>query len=258
MEERTSTRFMILFCAVLAGAIIGLLVLHAVLTGDETEVAQEAQIVAEEDLEEPAAVAATEKSTTAPLSAYQVLLNENADFFAWLTIPGTDVDYPVMYTPDEPEKYLHLDFYGNENTEGLPFIDARCSVSPDSDNLIVYGHNRGNGTMFDSLPAYEDADYFAEHPYIRLNLPGEERVYEIFAAFYDRVYEQGEETFKFYNFIDAESEVEYAYAIGQFKGKTAYETGVVPEYGDHLLTLVTCTDQAGNGRFVVLARKASL
>ena len=58
---------------------------------------------------------------------------------------------------------------------------------------------------------------------------------------------------KFYNFIDAADEAEYNNAVAQFKKKSLYDTGVTPQYGQQLITLVTCTYQVDNGRFVVVA-----
>ncbi len=67
--------------------------------------------------------------------------------------------YPVMYTPEDPEKYLHKDINGVESDEGLPFIDTRCNIDPDSDNIIIYGHNMKDGSMFASIIDYQDKSY---------------------------------------------------------------------------------------------------
>ncbi len=80
------------------------------------------------------------------------LTEENPDCVGWLSIDGTAVDYPVMHTPDEPQRYLRLDFYGSYSASGVPFLDGRCSLG--SSNRIIYGHNMKNGTMFSSLKGY--------------------------------------------------------------------------------------------------------
>ena len=73
----------------------------------------------------------------------------NNDCFGWLSISGTNINYPVMHTPNNPQEYLHKNFYGEYSQNGVPFLDSRCAE--DSSNLIVYGHNMNNGTMFADL-----------------------------------------------------------------------------------------------------------
>lgn len=184
-----------------------------------------------------------------------LLCEENSDLFGWLTIAGTKIDYPVMYTPEEPEKYLHLNFEEVYSLGGLPFIDAGCSVNPESDNLLIYGHNMQVGTMFHSLLNYEMKNYWESHPIISLKTLYEEREYEVVAAFYDRVYYTYEDCFKFYQFIDAEDQQDFDEAIAIFKDKSLYDTGISASYGDHLITLITCAYHVDNGRFVVVARE---
>lgn len=187
------------------------------------------------------------------LEKYRSLYQENPDLAGWIKIEGTVIDYPVMYTPGDPEKYLHLDFYGNYSYAGIPFIDANCSM--DSDNLLIYGHNMTNGTMFRSITRYEQKNYWLEHPTIVFDTLYEEQEYEVLAAFYDRVYYQNEDVFKFYRFIDAEDEEVFDHAVNILKSKSIYDTGVTASYGDQLITLVTCTYHVENGRFVLVARK---
>ena len=89
------------------------------------------------------------------------LIAENADCIGWLSIDGTNISYPVMYTPSEPQKYLRRNFYGKYSQSGVPFIDGRCSLQ--STNLIIYGHNMKNGTMFADLKKYVDKDFLSAH-----------------------------------------------------------------------------------------------
>lgn len=200
------------------------------------------------------------ESTEAPkereyLPALQEKREENEDTVGWLTIEGTKIDYPVMYTPQDPEKYLHLGFDQKYSFAGLPFIDANCSLDPESDNLIIYAHNMLDGSMFRSLMKYEQKSYWQQHPTVKLDLWDEEREYEVLAAFRDRVYYKTENCFKFYKFIDAESEDSYLEAIDYYKTHGCYDTGVTAQPGDRLLTLVTCAYHTDNGRFVVVARE---
>ena len=190
------------------------------------------------------------------LEQYAKDAEKNPDMFGWLQIEGTKIDYPVMHTPDDPEKYLYKSFNGIPSASGSLFMDAKCSA--DSDNLIIYGHNIKNGTMFNSILKYESIDYFNEHPVIRFDTIYEEQEFEVMAAFYDRVYYKSEtDVFKFYQFIDAEDQADFDSAVQTLKDKSIYDTGITAEYGDQLIMLVTCAYHTDNGRFVVVARKTA-
>lgn len=204
----------------------------------------------------------TQPETTAPAETEPVILEnlrelyeQNSDLAGWLRIDDTVVDYPVMYTPENDEKYLRADFEGNYATAGCLFIKGTCSLEPESDNLIIYGHNMRNGSMFHTLLNYKNKSYWEEHPTIMFSTLYEEREYEVLAAFYDRVYYSYEDVFKFYKFVDAEDEADFNNAIANYEKKAIYDTGVNAEYGDRLLTLITCSYHTKNGRFVVVARQ---
>lgn len=96
----------------------------------------------------------------------QALITENADCIGWLSIDGTSISYPVMYTPSEPQKYLRRSFYGQYSQSGVPFLDGRCSTV--GGNLIIYGHNMKNGTMFSDLKKYLNTDFLNSHRTVRL------------------------------------------------------------------------------------------
>lgn len=96
----------------------------------------------------------------------QALITENADCIGWLSIDGTSISYPVMYTPSEPQKYLRRSFYGQYSQSGVPFLDGRCDIQ--STNLIIYGHNMKNGTMFSDLKKYLNTDFLNSHRTVRL------------------------------------------------------------------------------------------
>ena len=91
----------------------------------------------------------------------QALITENADCIGWLSIDGTNISYPIMHTPSDPQKYLRRNFYGEYSQSGVPFLDGRCDFQ--STNLIIYGHNMKNGTMFSDLKRYVDRDFLNAH-----------------------------------------------------------------------------------------------
>ncbi len=108
---------------------------------------------------EPTEQSATEHNIPA-------LIAENADCIGWLSIDGTSISYPVMYTPSEPQKYLRRSFYGKYSQSGVPFLDGQCSTN--GGNLIIYGHNMKNGTMFSDLKKYLNTDFLNSHRTVRL------------------------------------------------------------------------------------------
>ena len=91
----------------------------------------------------------------------QALIAENSDCIGWLSIDGTSISYPVMYTPSESQKYLRRSFYGQYSQSGVPFLDGRCSTV--GGNLIIYGHNMKNGTMFSDLKKYVNREFLNAH-----------------------------------------------------------------------------------------------
>lgn len=145
----------------------------------------------------------------------------NADCIGWLCIPGTAVDYPVMHTPENPQKYQRRNFYGEYSQSGVPFLDGRCSL--DCDNLIIYGHNMKNGTMFSDLKRYADQSFRSEHPIIELVTAGGKQIYTVSDI---RITDTSD---KWYSEINPKS--------GRF------------------LTLSTCYGNSKNGRLLVIAKE---
>ena len=197
-----------------------------------------------------------EASAPVVLEQYDELSRQNADLIGWIKIDGTKIDYPVMYTGDD--FYLHHSFNKASSKSGLPFIDKRCAVEPFGTNTIIYSHNMKNDSMFSGLLKYKSSDYYAEHPIIRFDTLYEEQEYEIVAAFESEVYRKGVTVFKHYNFLNADNQANFDDYIARIKEHSLYDTGIHPEYGDALITLMTCSYHTENGRFVVVARKTDI
>ena len=88
------------------------------------------------------------------------LIAANTDCIGWLSIDGTNISYPIMHTPHDPQKYLRRNFYGKYSQSGVPFLDGRCDIQ--STNMII-GHNMRNGTMFSELKKYVNRDFLNAH-----------------------------------------------------------------------------------------------
>jgi len=184
-------------------------------------------------------------------SPYEVLAQENSDLAGWLSIEGTAVDYPVMWTPSDPEYYLRRAFDKSRTVSGSLFIGADCA--PGNAHVIIYGHNMRDGTMFGSLSGYAEEDYAAAHPVIRFDTLTQNGEYRVLAAFYSHAYTPGEEGFRYYQYTDLSQPEEFESYVRQARESALYDTGTRAEYGDRLLTLSTCSYHRENGAFVVVA-----
>lgn len=96
----------------------------------------------------------------------------NPDIVAWIRIPGTGIDLPVALPPDDdPAFYLTHDAYKRWNPCGCPYVDASCEGGIDARNVVIYGHNMGDDSMFGSLVSYLDPAWAQQHPVIELVAP---------------------------------------------------------------------------------------
>lgn len=171
----------------------------------------------------------------------------NEDFVGWLCIPETDINYPVMHTPNDPEKYLRRNFQGEYSESGVPFLDFRCSL--DSGNLIIYGHNMMNGTMFAALQGYVQEDFCKAHPIVEFQTADGCAKYRVFAVAWVKSNDD------WYKAIDLSSAEDFNSAVDKVMSKALFTINSAPEYGVQILTLSTCYDSAHNGRLLVLAAK---
>lgn len=190
------------------------------------------------------------------LAKYQTVYAMNHDLFGWLSIDDTTFNYPVMHTPEEEEYYLRRGYNHKSSRSGVPFLDGDCVT--DCGNYLIYGHNMNNGTMFAQLLPYEKESFWKEHPVISFDTLFQESDYEVISAFYSRVFYQHEtNVFRYYNYHDLTDPEVFQEYVDQVKAMSLYDTGVEAEYGDQLITLITCSYGQENERFVVVARKQS-
>lgn len=186
---------------------------------------------------------------------YASLYRKNHDFIGWLSIEDTNIDYPVMQTPDDEEYYIHRDFYGDYSSAGTLFVDSSSNVQKPSDNILIYGHNMKTGKMFHDLLKYESEDFYKNHKYVQFNTIYGNATYEVIAAFRTNILSPEEEGFRYYQFFDAASEADFMQFVSGCKAMTSYNIDTSAQYGDSLITLSTCAYHTENGRFVVVAKK---
>lgn len=165
---------------------------------------------------------------------------------AWLEIPGTDIDYPVMQKPGNPEYYLRRNFKGEYSYSGTPFLDAGCSVST-SQNLIIYGHNMKDGTMFSDLMKFKDLNYCMEHQDIKLTVGGITNEYKLYAIC---VVDSSD---GWYTFKGQVSEDNFTELISHIKNTSSYISNTQQAvYGDNFITLSTCDYSTQDTRLILI------
>ena len=152
-----------------------------------------------------------------------------------------------MHTPENPQKYLRRSFYGEYSQSGVPFLDRRCGLN--SDNLIIYGHNMKNGTMFSSLRNYTDPAFCAAHSVIEFQTADGAEPYTVFTV------AAVQKTDDWYGFIHAADSTDFTEQAAAIMQKSLYDTGVTPVYGQQIITLSTCYGSGKNGRLIVAAVK---
>lgn len=186
------------------------------------------------------------------LLEYKSLYEINRDMVGWIQIEGTAIDYPVVQTPDSPNFYLRRNFYKEKATCGTIYVREACDVNLPSDNVTVYGHNMRNGTMFADLHKYKQKSFWEKHRYVNFDTLYEYRTYEVFAIF--KTMADSTKGFTYHIYDTFETEKAFNEYVSTCKNMGLYDTGVMPDYGNKLLTLSTCDKTIDDGRLVVVCR----
>lgn len=192
---------------------------------------------------------------TVPLSAtldFEVMQQTNPDICAWIEIEGTKVDYPVLQSPDNDDKYLKTAYDGSRYIGGALFTQATYNSNDFNDPVtVIYGHTMASGTLFGQLQKiYTSQAKFADHSEIKLYLPDGVRYYDVFAA----VPFAPVHILHNYDFT-----VQYWYE--NFFGKVfdvrslnaTFNEELAPQFGDRVLILSTCLNEDSSQRFLVMA-----
>ena len=185
----------------------------------------------------------------------QTLQAENSDIVGWLEIENTSINYPVLQGTDN-EYYMTHNYKKEKSKNGSIFLNKDYDWNIASNNLLIYGHNLGNGTMFQELLKYSDKNFYIKHPTIRFTTEKEDSTFEIFSVFKSRVYYNYEKNvFRYYYFINPKTKEEYNNFVKSAKDASIYDIDSTAEYGDQLITLSTCSYHVKDGRFAVVAKK---
>lgn len=191
------------------------------------------------------------------LSDYQDLYLQNNDMVGWIKIEDTKINYPVMQSKDNPNFYLRHGFDKGYTVYGCPYVQENCDVDAPSDNLVVYGHHMNDNSMFAGLMKYANKSFWEKHKTIQFDTLTEKGKYEVVAVYKTVVYTDSPNSFRYYDFVNADTEDDFNAYIAKCKELALYDTGITAEYGDKLITLSTCEYSRNNGRMVVMAKKVA-
>ena len=181
---------------------------------------------------------------------FEELQKMNPDIYAWITIPGTAVDYPVLQNEQDNARYLKRSATGEDSASGAIFSENSNATDFSDVHTVLYGHNMKDGTMFADLHKYEDKEFFEKHRVFAVYTPDAIRYYQVFAAYLydDRNLLQ--------SFDCSDPEVFEAYLRSIREQRNLYanlDEEVRVEAGDRILTLSTCHSMGDKYRYLVQA-----
>ncbi|MGN0169687.1 MAG: class B sortase [Lachnospiraceae bacterium] len=179
---------------------------------------------------------------------WEELQKENKDIYAWIYIPGTKVDYPVLQHSTERSYYLNHNLDGSEGYPGCIYTQNLNRKDFTDYNTIVYGHNMKDGSMFQTLHKYRDPEFFDENRLVFIYLPDEVLVYELFAA-----YEYGDQHLLFqYNFNSTRDRASYLEDLSQIRSMSAnFREDITVTEENHIITMSTCVGGKPDKRYLV-------
>lgn len=190
----------------------------------------------------------------------------NADVKAWLKIPGTNINYPVLQSASgyDPHYYLDKNIYRQTSRDGVIYAGSTCLFGAGSSglskNTVLFGHNWTNysaaprigsasDVMFGQLTGYHYLNFAKAYPYMWFSTDSQEMAWVVFAAFYTDIS---------FNYIEPNpSDSMFASIISGAKARSRHNFDVEVSTSDKIITLSTCTRAYGSSdkqRFVVMAR----
>lgn len=192
------------------------------------------------------------------LSAMKTLASQNEDTVGWIRVSGTDVDN-VIVQGDDNNHYLHYDFFNAPNEAGTIFLDERCQINPSikSNNIILYGHNQRDGSMFGTLTSYKlDPLKVNEYPYIEFNNMYDNFKFKIVSMFIINTKEEHDNEPLFYYNMYTKFDDYYTYEefSSQIQKRSMVKSNIDIKETDTFITLSTCAADFDDARFVIVGR----
>lgn len=205
--------------------------------------------------EEPKKPEKTQKSTVEIPIDFQTLQNMNPDIYAWIKVPGTVIDYPIVQSGTDNSYYLNHSVEQDENKAGAIFTEDYNTKTFEDPNTVIYGHGMANGSMFDGLHQYMDRDFFDQNKEVIIYMPDKILHYQIFAAYlYDNRHLL--QSFNFDNKDIYQAYLDMVFGIRDMKSNIDTAASVTAD--DKIITLSTCYAGMDNRRYLVQAVLVSI
>ena len=172
----------------------------------------------------------------------------NSDYKMWIQIENTNINYPVVQSSDN-DYYLKHNFRKESNISGTVFVESANDIDNDK-NIILYGHNMRNGTMFNNITNYKEESFFNEDNKISIIMNNTLYEYEVFSVYVKNVSEVNLAI----GFANEDEFINYAYNEAE---ESLYKKDVDFSAEDNLITLVTCSYEFTDARTIVVARRCN-
>lgn len=173
------------------------------------------------------------------------LLKINEDYKMWIEVPNTNIDYPVVQGNDN-DFYLNHDFNKRESSSGAIFIDYKNNIDKDK-NIIIYGHNMKNKSMFQNLMKFKDEEFWKENNKIILTIDGKRYEYGIFSYYISNAKDIDLKT-------SFKNDDEYLKYIDDIKKKSIFHRDIDIKSNDKIITLSTCSYEEEDVRMIIYGK----
>ena len=181
-----------------------------------------------------------------PLMDFSKIQAANRDIIAWLVIPDTRIDYPIVQSTNN-NYYLHHDAFKNSNRNGALFLDYRVRSDFSDFSNVIYGHHMESGMMFQNLIRFKEEAFFTNHTSAMLFTPNKTRQLEIFAV---AVVSQNNELYQYAFASITEKETH----LKTIKEKAIHYRDMNISADDRIVIFSTCSYEFSNARTIVAAR----
>lgn len=181
---------------------------------------------------------------------FATLREMNPDIYAWIEIPGTNVNYPIVQSAEDDFYYLNHTIDGKEGYPGSIYTEKINAKNFSDFNTVIYGHDMKDGSMFKDLHKFEDAAFFEEHDKVTIYTETEEKTYQIFAAV---VYDDRHLMYSFDN-ENIEDRKAFLQSLKETRSmRNQFRSDVTVDENSHIITLSTCIGGQPDRRFLVEA-----
>lgn len=200
------------------------------------------------DLSESYTVPVTEDTRPVNPVDFDALQDRNSEIYAWIVVPNTEIELPILQSCADDLYYLNRDLDGKYSRLGSLFTQSKNSLDFSDPVTVIYGHNYFSGGMFTNLHYFEDADFFKENEYFYIYTPTRKLTYFIVSAYkYD-----DRHILNSFDFSDEQVRREYFDSVLNPKAmlRNVRENAVL-ETDDNLVVLSTCLTGGYSGRYLV-------